>query len=159
MMLDGKGLQTFAGGGFEMHDAQIARGGWPYRLWAEPETGGEAYIPLALAKRNRSREIWLRTAKYLGYDSDLLRMFIEKRFASGGLLGNQLDQVRTAQARMMPYYTPAAQAGRGAKAEEVQPKEVHYHFLFEVHNPLPESSSETAVKQMTRLGTLGVFGG
>jgi hypothetical protein len=36
------------------------------RLWNEPETGGEAYIPLALAKRRRSLAIWEETGKLLG---------------------------------------------------------------------------------------------
>jgi hypothetical protein len=37
--------------------------------------------------------------------------------------------------------------------------EKHYHFLFNVSNPVAETTSETVTKQMTRLGTLGVFGG
>lgn len=41
----GMTVQSFARGG-ESHIAQIARPG-DFRLWAEPETGGEAYIPLA----------------------------------------------------------------------------------------------------------------
>lgn len=48
------GILTFADGGtYENHVAQIAPAG-AMRLWAEPETGGEAYIPLAEAKRSRS---------------------------------------------------------------------------------------------------------
>ncbi|MFE7659684.1 phage tail tape measure protein [Streptomyces celluloflavus] len=40
----------------ESHVAQFAHAG-AYRVWAEPETGGEAYIPLAPAKRARSKAI------------------------------------------------------------------------------------------------------
>lgn len=56
----------FADGGFfflngaEDHRAMIAGAGnsrTPVRIWAEPETGGEAYIPLAPSKRKRSTEI------------------------------------------------------------------------------------------------------
>ncbi len=36
------------------------------RLFAEPVTGGEAYIPLAAGKRNQSVEIWKRTGQLLG---------------------------------------------------------------------------------------------
>ncbi|GII98393.1 hypothetical protein CLV28_0715 [Sediminihabitans luteus] len=50
-MADG-GVLAFADGG-EHHVAQIAPAG-AMRLWAEPETGGEAYIPLAESKRSRS---------------------------------------------------------------------------------------------------------
>src|SRR5690606_7779091 len=50
-------VKAFANGGMERHVAQIARPSVPYRVWAEPETGGEAYIPLALAKRERSTAI------------------------------------------------------------------------------------------------------
>lgn len=51
--------------GTEKHVAQIASAG-SMRLWAEPETGGEAYIPLAASKRARSLKIWQQTGKYLG---------------------------------------------------------------------------------------------
>lgn len=47
----------FADGG---HTAQIARGG-PTRIWNEPETGGESYIPWAQSKRARSVEILRQT--------------------------------------------------------------------------------------------------
>lgn len=49
----------------ESHVAQIAPAG-AYRVWAEPETGGEAYIPLSPAKRGRSIDIWAETGKRLG---------------------------------------------------------------------------------------------
>lgn len=44
------------GGVREDHVAQIAPAG-AWRVWAEPETGGEAYIPLAQGKRARSEAI------------------------------------------------------------------------------------------------------
>jgi len=37
-----------------------------YRVFAEPETGGEAYIPLAQSKRKRSQKIWWETGRRLG---------------------------------------------------------------------------------------------
>ena len=58
------GIRRFAGGA-EQHVAQFAPAG-TWRVWAEPETGGEAYIPLAPSKRNRSREIAEETVKRLG---------------------------------------------------------------------------------------------
>ncbi|MEU6755979.1 hypothetical protein [Streptomyces sp. NPDC046685] len=57
-------LQSFAQGS-ERHIAQIARPG-EWRLWAEPETGGEAYIPLAPGKRKRSQQILDRVAEMFG---------------------------------------------------------------------------------------------
>lgn len=48
------------------HVAQIAPAG-AMRVWAEPETGGEAYIPLAASKRQRSTEILSQVAKDFGY--------------------------------------------------------------------------------------------
>lgn len=60
----GSVLQTFAGGG-EHHVAQFAPAG-AMRLWAEPETGGESYIPLAPSKRKRSIAIWEETGRRLG---------------------------------------------------------------------------------------------
>ncbi|MEW1658818.1 phage tail tape measure protein [Streptomyces sp. NPDC093707] len=51
-------LEFYAQGGVrrEDHTAQIAPAG-AWRVWAEPETQGEAYIPLAGAKRARSKRI------------------------------------------------------------------------------------------------------
>jgi hypothetical protein len=48
------------------HIAQIARAG-DWRVWAEPETGGEAYIPLSGAKRSRSTAILADVAQRFGY--------------------------------------------------------------------------------------------
>lgn len=59
-------LKAFANGGFENHTAQIARAG-AMRIWAEPETGGEAYIPLAPGKRARSLKILGEVASRFGY--------------------------------------------------------------------------------------------
>jgi TP901 family phage tail tape measure protein len=51
-------VDYFAGGGVrrENHVAQIAPAG-SWRVWAEPETQGEAYVPLAASKRPRSKAI------------------------------------------------------------------------------------------------------
>lgn len=60
------GLNTFAqGSSIEQHVAQIAPAG-AYRVWAERETGGEAYIPLAPAKRSRSTAILAQVADEFG---------------------------------------------------------------------------------------------
>ncbi|WP_369167768.1 phage tail tape measure protein [Streptomyces sp. R28] len=58
-------VRRYAQGGMENHIAQIARPG-AWRVWAEPETGGEAYIPLAPTKRPRSRQIAAETVRRLG---------------------------------------------------------------------------------------------
>lgn len=58
------GVRHFAGG-TENHIAQFAPAG-SWRVWAEPETGGEAYIPLAPSKRGRSRHIAEETVRRLG---------------------------------------------------------------------------------------------
>ncbi len=75
---DGGVLDFYARGGLrENHVAQIARPG-AWRVWAEPETGGEAYIPLAPSKRARSREVAQEAVKRLGGVA---------RFADGGIHG------------------------------------------------------------------------
>lgn len=63
---NGNVLDYYANGGMrENHVAQIAPAG-AWRVWAEPETGGEAYIPLAAAKRPRSRQVAAEAVKRLG---------------------------------------------------------------------------------------------
>lgn len=77
---DGGVLDFYARGGIrENHVAQIAPAG-SWRVWAEPETGGEAYIPLAAAKRIRSLEIWRETGRRLGVTGP-------QHFADGGVIG------------------------------------------------------------------------
>lgn len=69
------GIVSFANGA-ENHVAQIARAG-EWRVWAEPETGGEAYIPLAPSKRSRSKAIL----------NDVAGRFGMRSFANGGVDG------------------------------------------------------------------------
>ena len=76
---DGGVVDYYANGGFsERHVAQIAHAG-AMRVWAEPETGGEAYIPLSPTKRGRSLEIWEETGRRLGVQG----------FADGGFYDGQ----------------------------------------------------------------------
>ena len=77
---DGNILHFAAGG--ENHVAQITGGG-PARVWSEPETGGEAYIPLAESKRGRSTDILGAVADRFGYQ--LIRANA-MRFADGGIV-------------------------------------------------------------------------
>uniref|UniRef100_UPI0034D5773F hypothetical protein n=1 Tax=Corynebacterium striatum TaxID=43770 RepID=UPI0034D5773F len=49
------------------HTAHIAPAG-SYRVFAESETGGEAYIPLAENKRDRSEQILSKVAGMFGYE-------------------------------------------------------------------------------------------
>ncbi|GAA1411891.1 hypothetical protein AUR04nite_00580 [Glutamicibacter uratoxydans] len=76
-------IKAFADGGVESHVAQISRStaSTPIRIWAEPETGGEAYIPLSPSKRQRSLAIWKETGRRLGAD------FYEDGGVSGGGAG------------------------------------------------------------------------
>jgi TP901 family phage tail tape measure protein len=55
LLAQGGVINAYAGGG-EDHSAQIARGG-AMRIWNEPETGGEAYIPLANDRRARATSV------------------------------------------------------------------------------------------------------
>ena len=81
---DGGVVDFYAEGGFsENHVAQIAPAG-SWRVWAEPETGGEAYIPLSPAKRERSVDIWEETGRRLGV-----------LFADGGFAGGRASSATT----------------------------------------------------------------
>ncbi|MGA5411557.1 hypothetical protein ACPCSC_30420 [Streptomyces lavendulocolor] len=57
-------VMAFANGA-EKHIAQIAKPG-EWRIWAEPETGGEAYLPLSKSKRKRSKLILDEVARIFG---------------------------------------------------------------------------------------------
>ena len=72
---DGGVVTYMANGAMENHVAQIAPAG-AWRVWAEPETGGESYIPHAPSKRARSMEILRQTANIFDH------MVVPKRVAS-----------------------------------------------------------------------------
>jgi TP901 family phage tail tape measure protein len=93
-------MDFYADGGLagENHVAQIAPAG-AWRVWAEPETGGEAYIPLAPSKRTRSLAIWEEAGRRL------------QAFADGGLRNGLPTYVPTPP---QIVYAQAAPFGGGA---------------------------------------------
>ena len=60
-------VRAYAGGGIEDHSAKIYSAVKPFRIFAEPETGGEAYIPLANdSRRARAESILTNVAGRFG---------------------------------------------------------------------------------------------
>lgn len=90
MRADGGVIDYYAAGGFHdpAHVAQIVPAG-SWRVFGEPETGGEAYIPLATSKRARSIPTWLETGRRLGIPMA----------AGGGSSGPSADAIGAATAR------------------------------------------------------------
>jgi TP901 family phage tail tape measure protein len=83
-MADGGVVSYYADGGVhEQHVAQVEKAG-AMRVWAEPETGGEAYIPLSTAKRGRSSAILADVAGKFGYQ---LVPAGAQSYASGAVVG------------------------------------------------------------------------
>lgn len=86
-----QGLLALANGGVlgaENHTAQISSSP---RLWAEPETGGEAYIPLSMSKRARSMSVLRSVAEMFGYG--LTRLDSTPSEAMGAAIGARLAPV------------------------------------------------------------------
>ncbi|MFC8570647.1 hypothetical protein ACFUIW_33320 [Streptomyces sp. NPDC057245] len=86
---DGGIVDFYADGGLrrENHIAQIARGG-DWRIWAEDETHGEAYVPFARSKRPRSRRITEEVVRRLGGDPSGIAWNADggiTRYADGGM--------------------------------------------------------------------------
>lgn len=78
----GSVLDFYGNGGMrENHVAQIAPAG-AWRVWAEPETGGESYIPLHPSKRARSLDIWAETGKRLGVNGFADGAMVQPRYAT-----------------------------------------------------------------------------
>jgi hypothetical protein len=94
---EGAVVDFYASGGMrENHVAQIAPAG-AWRVWAEPETGGEAYIPLSPEKRGRSVDIWRQVGDRLGVQF--------QEFAFGGI--NDVPRPPSTA----PYQPPISTAG------------------------------------------------
>ena len=76
----GSVIDYYANGGVrENHIAQIAPAG-SWRVWGEPETHGEGYVPLRRSKRPRSRAITEEIVRRLGGDPSGIEWY-----ADGGL--------------------------------------------------------------------------
>lgn len=103
--------------GAENHVAQIAPAG-AWRVWAEDETGGEAYIPLGVNKRNRSLAIMHDVAARFGH---VMIPVNAQRFADGasGSLthlstvhsGPGVDEMAVAFAAAVATLQPVVQIG------------------------------------------------
>lgn len=86
---NGNMIKAYASGGMESHQPQIAntRPG-TVRVWAEPETRGESYIPHANdARRPRAHAIMAKTAALLGGVYSYAKGGIQ-RFATGGTMAD-----------------------------------------------------------------------
>jgi TP901 family phage tail tape measure protein len=80
----GRDMIAMAQGGMLPDQATIQSPGTLVQ-WAEPETGGEAFIPLAKSKRGRSRMIWEKTGELLGIDMGALDPHSLHSYAQGGI--------------------------------------------------------------------------
>ena len=99
---DGGTMEYYANGGINAkHVAQIAPAG-SMRVWAEPETEGEAYIPFARSKRTRSLAILDQVAQRFGYS--VAKGNNVTQYADGGTYNAQ---------RMARAYTPSVQSSGG----------------------------------------------
>lgn len=129
------GVRRFAGGA-ENHVAQIAPGG-SWRVWAEPETMGESYIPLAPSKRTRSRAIAEETIRRLGGDPRTVQWN-----ADGGVTDWRYDP------QSGSLYSPNDAGAAGQKTKKVKvkggkTKEVKYFDLKAVETQLKKNSKAT----------------
>ena len=86
-LADGGIIGRFAQGGMLPKQAKIQKPAGARGLvqWAETETKGEAFIPLASSKRKRSREIWMKTGQLLGIPVSLKDMLTATPMADGGI--------------------------------------------------------------------------
>lgn len=99
----------YAAGGMEQHVAQFAPAG-AMRVWAEPETGGEAYIPLGASKRKRSRSILEQTAELMGGRVAWFANGGVTTFAGGGFSYTPNNPVLGTTSDVLTAYTAALAA-------------------------------------------------
>lgn len=132
------GVRSFARGA-ENHVAQFAPAG-SWRMWAEPETGGEAYIPLAPAKRIRSRAIAEETVRRLGGDPEAIQWNAD---------GNVTDWRYDPETGSLYSASDAGAAGHKTKKVKVKvkgkwkTKEVEYFDIGAVEKKLKSAAKAT----------------
>lgn len=98
---NGNIFKAYGNGGVENHTAQIAPGG-AWRVWAEPETDGEAYIPLAQSKRADSIPIWAETGRLLGVPGFVSGAVVGGSSAAGSSLAGLTEEIAAALAKHLP---------------------------------------------------------
>lgn len=149
---DGGVIDYYAGGGIpgtrlrpfrqrpENHVAQIAAGG-SWRVWGEPETMGEGYVPFAPSKRPRSRAITEEIVRRLGGDP---------RGIEWNADGNVTDWRYDPQTGSLYSASDAGQAGHKTKKVKVKgkkgkvtTKEVEYFDLSAVEKKIRSASKAT----------------
>ncbi|MFE9461718.1 hypothetical protein [Streptomyces californicus] len=137
----GRAVQHFAAGS-ENHIAQIAPAG-AMRVWAEPETMGEGYVPFAPSKRPRSRAITEEIVRRLGGDPNTIQWNAE---------GNVTDWRYDPNSGSLYSPTDAGQAGHKTKKVKVKGKkgkvtnkDVEYFSLAAVEKQLKANSKATRV--------------
>jgi hypothetical protein len=139
----GSVLDFYASGGMrsgarrENHVAQIAPAG-AWRVWAEPETDGEGYVPFAASKRPRSRAITEEIVRRLGGDP----AGIEWNAA-----GSVTDWRYDPNTGTLYSASDAGQAGhktRKVKVKGKEDKEVDYFDLGAVESKLKANSRANA---------------
>ncbi|MFC9891445.1 hypothetical protein [Streptomyces pilosus] len=134
------GIRHFAAGS-ENHIAQIAPAG-SWRVWGEPETMGEAYVPFAPSKRVRSRAITEEVVRRLGGDPAAIQWN-----ANGNITDWRYDPASGS------LYSPSEAGAAGHKTKKVKvkgkggkvtTKEVEYFDLAAVEKRLISTSNATA---------------
>ncbi|MEE1812709.1 hypothetical protein [Streptomyces sp. BE133] len=131
------GVRNFAGGS-ENHVAQIAPAG-SWRVWGEPETMGEGYVPFAPSKRPRSRAITEEIVRRLGGDP---------RAIQWNAAGSVTDWRYDPQSGSLYSASDAGQAGNKTKKVKVKggkgkTKDVEYFDLKTVEKQLKSNSKAT----------------
>ncbi|MFF1444111.1 hypothetical protein [Streptomyces sp. NPDC058295] len=129
----GARVQRFASGGMrENHVAQIARPQPDLRIWAEPETQGEAYVPFAPSKRVRSRAITEEVVRRLGGDPASIQWN-----ANGSVTDWRYDP------QTGSLYSPSDAGQAGNKTRKVKGKEVAYFDIGAVEKKIKSASMAT----------------
>lgn len=108
------------------HTAHIAPAG-SYRVFAESETGGEAYIPLAENKRDRSEKILSKVAEMFGYELIDGQTGEVQAFADGAVLPASVVKKKLQFMNHTPYifggWSPAGVDCSGAVSLAVNTSE------------------------------------
>jgi hypothetical protein len=128
------GVRRFAGGA-ENHVAQIAPAG-SWRVWAEPETAGEGYVPFAASKRPRSRAITEEIVRRLGGDPTGIQWNAD---------GSVTDWRYDPQTGSLYSASDAGSAGKKTRKVKIKGKvrEIEYFDIGAVESKLKSAAKAT----------------
>lgn len=124
--------------------------------WAEPSTGGEAFIPLSPAKRARSLDIWVETGRRLGVmpmDQQAPRLSVNVQSSATPRPETPTLNVAAPNVKIPPIIVPPINVP--ASQATATPQSTTFAPTFNINGSDPTTTASESVRKLRDLAFLG----